>query len=643
MIAGGVFALLVVVALVAPFLIPAETYKKFVISQIESNISAEVELSEIRLKILPLPGLNLKGLKVSNSSGNFAGQNVVAADEASLSVELSPLFSKKIVATVGLTSPEVYFRTAKSGRTNIDDMLVKPEASRQKNDDDSSSSIESNFSLIRAAHAEDEKQASLAGKSASSDDNGWQVMVSGVEIKNGLLQMIKEGERAQEIRELDVSISDFSPTAKRTKAKIRIAAALLDSKTQNVKADGVVNLSLIDSLASTDELKISYNDIVAKIAFDLDYKTAYNIKKFIVSLGGTKLKVAGSVSKDDKKNASLSIEANPIVVGELKKLAPALSPLEGIASPVAKIAVSGPLSDFDRLAVSGNLSASRVAYADFEISNLKSDFSYAAKKLVLKSLTGALYDGSLAGSGTFSLAGEPAYAADVEIKNVDMVKVPSTKGMLLGRGTVKVKASGRGTDAVAIKKNLTADGSINLVNGDIPSLKLGQKIFGNPAWNILAVAGVGLNQQKLNELKSLDASCRNFNMTFRVANGVITTPDLKWQHEKYRATLKGSVTLDERLNFDGEFALLKPTTALLIGNQTARNILVNRSGELAIPFDVKGSVKDPSVTPDGKYMTSLFTKAVNEIVLKKAAGALGQGAGGAADAGKKILRGIFGK
>jgi hypothetical protein len=173
---------------------------------------------------------------------------------------------------------------------------------------------------------------------------------------------------------------------------------------------------------------------------------------------------------------------------------------------------------------------------------------------------------------------------------------------------------------------------------------LGEKIFGNSAWNILRKAGIGLNEAALNELKGLDASCKDFSLTFRIENGVITTPDVRWQHLKYRTTLSGSVTMDERLSYKGEFALLKSTTDKLFTNQTTKKILSNKAGEMAIPFEISGTVSNPNAGPDEKYLGQLFGRAVKELVVNKVTGTVqNKVAPKAKEAGKKLLKDIFGK
>jgi hypothetical protein len=88
---------------------------------------------------------------------------------------------------------------------------------------------------------------------------------------------------------------------------------------------------------------------------------------------------------------------------------------------------------------------------------------------------------------------------------------------------------------------------------------------------------------------------------------------------------------------------LRPSTSILITNETARNILVNKSGELAIPFKVSGTAKDPHVAPDEKYLAGLFTKVVEQLVARKVKEVIQEKVAPAAkEAGKELLKGLFG-
>jgi len=360
--------------------------------------------------------------------------------------------------------------------------------------------------------------------------------------------------------------------------------------------------------------------------------------------GATKIAGNGNMTTGGGMPASITLGIKPLKISELKSIFLALAPLEGVSDPTLDLKISCSAINPKSLKVSGHVESDKIKYQDYEISNLKTDFAYSKSKINLESLTGRLYGGTLEGNGALAMIGDPAYEADISIESVDMSKIPATKDLLKGIGSLKVIASGKGTEEKDIKKNLKAKGSINLKNGDIPSLKLGEKIFGNSAWNILRKAGIGLNEAALNELKGLDASCKDFSLTFRIENGVITTPDVRWQHLKYRTTLSGSVTMDERLSYKGEFALLKSTTDKLFTNQTTKKILSNKAGEMAIPFEISGTVSNPNAGPDEKYLGQLFGRAVKELVVNKVTGTVqNKVAPKAKEAGKKLLKDIFGK
>lgn len=678
--------IVVILALIVPFLIPAETYKKIIISQIESKISAKIEIASLKFKILPMPGFTLKKVKLSNNTGDFKGEPIVVVETIKGSVSIAPLFFKKVIAEINLVKPEIYYRTGKDGRTNIDDLMQ-------------AAKIESllvlpkyDLSIINNAWAEEVKS------DKKENESPWKINLRGLSIKDGFLQLAKEGEVPTEVNCLDLNLDGFTVFSEKATVPIYLAAALLGSEKQNFKLEGRAHLNNKEKTFDTKKLKITIGEALfnfsgsgnlglqksADISLELDKSTVgkllafdnkiaaaipkdiskelllktpislkleafykdpeVDIKKINLSFGATKITGNGNMTASGNMPAAISLNIKPLKISELKSIFSALAPLEGVSDPDLNLKISGSATNPKTLKVSGHVESDKIRYQEYEISNLKTDFAYSKSKLNLEALTGKLYGGALAGSGSLAMIGDPAYEADVSINGVDMAKAPATKDILKGVGTLKVVASGKGTEEKDIKKNLKARGSINLKDGDIPSLKLGEKIFGNSAWNILRKTGIGLNEAALNELKGLDASCKDFSLTFKVENGVITTPDVKWQHSKYRTTLSGSVTMDERLSYKGEFALLRPTTDKLFTNQTTKKILANKSGEMAIPFEVSGTVANPNVGPDEKYLGQLFGRAVKELVVNKVAGTVEKKiAPKAKDAGKQLLKGIFGK
>ena len=177
---------IIVLAMIVPFLVPTDTYKKLIVNEAGKRISGKIEIGSMRIKILPLPGFTLKDVKLSNTTGTFSGQTIVAAKEISGNVKLMPLLSRSAIVSLSLLSPEVYYSTGKNGKTNIDDLLVAPVATGSvaptfRSGDSMTRSKDRGY-IISNAFAEDAKKPEPA-KPASSE---WKVMVTGLEIKDGL-------------------------------------------------------------------------------------------------------------------------------------------------------------------------------------------------------------------------------------------------------------------------------------------------------------------------------------------------------------------------------------------------------------------------------------------------------------------------
>lgn len=576
-VVGIVAAVLCLLMFIVPWLIPAKVYRDMLIKQVESGINGKISVGDMKIKLFPLPGFTLKDISLSNTNGSFAGKELISAGEISGDVAIMPLFSKRLSFSLKLVKPSLFYRVARSGETNIDGIVP-------------------------------EKKADTTPQKPSE----WALDVRGLSIDKGMMEYSKEGEKPLIIKNIDFKISDYSSDGKKI-TPIKLAASILGRKEQNFKVDGGALFNASDKIAK--------------------------LEKFNISLDNTKVSVNGSASLDGNMPMDAKVNVSPINIAELRTYFPALIVVNTITDPKVSLVLKGPLKTPEKIGVSGQVSSSYIKYQDYEITAFKANASYSNGRVNLSSLTGSLYDGALNGSGELVMKGTPSYSTDVSITGVDVAKIPAVKGQIKGIGTFNVQASGSGVDEAAIKKNLKATGNIHLVSGDVPSLKLGEKIFGSPVWNILAAPGVILSQNGLAELRSLDASCQEFNMTFNVANGVINTPVVKWQNPKYRVNLAGSVTMNEELSYKGEFALYKAPTDNLLVNQSAKKILVNKAGELAVPFYVEGTVSDPKARPDEKYLTSLFTKAATAILVSNPLEIVPK----AEEAGKKLLQGIFGR
>lgn len=576
-IIGITLGVIIILLIVVPFFIPADTYKKLIVEQAEKQISGKIEIGSMRLRILPWPGFILRDIKVSNNADTFKEQAIVAAGKIAIDLQLRPLLDKMVVASLELIKPEVYFRTAKDGHTNIDDLLKKPPPSEQAPSATLTNYPTSNVlrptsyvpnptsyvlrpTLISTAWADDAEkpvEPSTEGPK-SSLATGWQPMLGGFIIDDALLEMWEEGQEkpTQQIKHLDLEIEEFSPLKEEAKTKFSFAAAVLEQEAQNVfikggltlrmekqeaevnnwvitigKADFNLNASaeygkqppafkatLVGTSFTLDELLafdpsqkknlppnvkldgpmslnvdvagtpesvslntnvsltsagVAYADMFTKpkgTAMKLDLKGHYTpakvtIKPLTLTLGETVFNIDGYANMDAAKNGELAIDTKAIKIGELATMTPMLATATGVSDPSIHIDIKGPFTDPTKLNISGHVASKKIIYAEYEMDNLDTKFSYADNKANLDSLTAIIYEGNLDGKAQVILTDEPQYSSDVLINKVNLSKIKAIEGLIVGKGSVKVDITGRGADPEVAKKNLNGQGYIHLEEG----------------------------------------------------------------------------------------------------------------------------------------------------------------------------------
>ncbi len=116
---GAIVALLVVLALVVPFLVPTSTYKEQIEARVKAATGREIRLSgDLRLSVLPSLSLSAKDVSFANRPG-AAEKDMARIKELDLNLKLAPLLSGKIeVEALILRQPDLVLEIDKDGRPN---------------------------------------------------------------------------------------------------------------------------------------------------------------------------------------------------------------------------------------------------------------------------------------------------------------------------------------------------------------------------------------------------------------------------------------------------------------------------------------------------------------------------------------------
>ena len=182
-IASGLIVLLLLVALLLPFIIDANKFKPQVESAAESALARKVAIGNIRLALFS-GGVSVEDIAISEDP-KFGSGSFLSAKSVAVGVEMMPLiFSRELHVTgVTIDQPEVTLLRSTSG--------------------------EWNFSTLGA------KSAASPASSSSESGSAANVSVQKIEIRNGKLTVGQSGSNAKqhEYDQMNLTASDLSYTS----------------------------------------------------------------------------------------------------------------------------------------------------------------------------------------------------------------------------------------------------------------------------------------------------------------------------------------------------------------------------------------------------------------------------------------------
>jgi AsmA protein len=215
------------------------------------------------------------------------------------------------------------------------------------------------------------------------------------------------------------------------------------------------------------------------------------------------------------------------------------------------------------------------------------------------------FDGTLVGAGNINMTREPApYLIKAKVTDVDANAIFSTlvswKGMMKGKFNGDLTLEGVGLSSEAIKQNLSGDGTVHVMDGELTWVNLVGRI-------VQALGGKGWGKDK--------TTFEDLTGNFTVKNGMITLPNLLISHEDMDLKLWGDIGLDMKLKMDGEAHLPQSVTGDLTGK--GWRFFSDDQGRLTIPFSLKGKVQDPKVGISTRLIEQGIKGVLDELIKKK--------------------------
>lgn len=618
--------ILVGAALVVPFLIPLDTYKKEAIARLSEATGREIKIEgDIRLQLVPNIAIALNKVTVGNPKG-FSSPYLAYIDSLNVEVALKPLFDKHVeIHRLTLNKPEFFLETLVSGSENWNMKFNPPSAS---------------FSPIR--ERETFNLFSNANAQASAPSSGQQsfslssLNLSGFSVTDGKLHVQNAKEKsAQNLEAINLkadTVSVGKPLAMdgslkwngevfNVAAKAASLQSLLDKKPTQValKADSThIKVNYTGSVSPAgingkiDVGSPSLVKLMAWLGKPMDYKKTTllfaangDIKCTTSECGLTgsqlaidALRLAGDVSV--KFAGKTSVKGN--LKTNILDLSPYMdapktawnNPFISNANAISSHWSATPfhLSALNAMNADVTFAASQLIAPPWNVADVKLNAVLQNGAATLNLNQAKLFEGNIKGiiSATprdnYLNASANLDAAGVRIES--FLKTLNNEDRISGTGNFKLKFTGRGNNQASLISTLNGDGSVMIRDGAIKGINL---------------AEMARNVQSA--FKTVDSSSQKTDFaelggTYTISNGVISNKDLSMKAPFIRLTGIGDINLPA---YTIHYRLLPELVNTKQGQDGK-----DKSG-IVVPVIVSGSLDNPQFAPD---LQSIVNDAIND-------------------------------
>ncbi|MBI4196619.1 MAG: AsmA family protein [Deltaproteobacteria bacterium] len=419
-------------------------------------------------------------------------------------------------------------------------------------------------------------------------------------------------------------------------------SSLEGSLALSLSANGTPEAIALKTSLDLKQANIKYGDTFVKPAgatLDLSIEGNYatsgvNISQFAFHILSGVITGSGSLAMSGGQDLKLDLQTNPLNLKELLTLSPGNKEMDVEGSLQLTFKAAGSPLKPDEMNLAGSLSSESIRYTTYALTGLTSAFSYEKKVAHLNELKFTLFEGLFSGTGSVDLNPQKPvwdFALTVDGINIDtaLTQFAGQKDTLTGKGNLALALKGTGTTPPDIKQSLSGTIDIALRDGEIKAINIAPGIFSETM-----LGGMNLVAEKFPDLSvgGLKLSTPGFVQGLKgtpyhelkgnakIENGLIQFPNISLAHSESSIEMGGTVNLDLKLDLKGKYYLSKAATDGWIGNEKMRRHLADKEGRFIVPFAITGDLKNPSVGPDGDYLTEIMKNALTAYVKEELKG-----------------------
>lgn len=595
--------------LVAPFLIPLDTYKKEATNRLTLMLGREIRIEgPMRLKLFPDVAVSLNKVSIGNPAG-FSKQPFATVEQFDVSVPLNALLDKQIIITsLVLNKPVVHMEVNKAGRNNWQFEIQTPKTVE----------LSSAFEIISSANAAPQKSFGLQS-----------LALKHIEINDGVVAMVNQQTGTTQ------AISGLAMVAKADSVSkpLDVSGAMVwNGEKLNIESHGASIQSLISGVPTQltlsvegDPIKLSFagtaspsgakgklevgSHSLVHTAKWLGNSVAWNKTPLKFALRGDvtaiptgmKLDNADMVVDDLRLRGAVNVSiagAKPMVVADLSTDTLNLNPYMVAANLPSNWLISeayavapwtqAPL-DFKGLRAFDadiKLKANAIKAKVWDLKNVNLRANVQSGQLALNIANVETFGGAMTGVIRLNGAGDRA-GLGLNVKGSGVQVQPLLKAVagndrITGTGEFTLDVDASGNSQADMVRNLNGKGTLMVRNGMIKGVNLAQM-----ARNIRgAFTGQVTGAAKDTDFSELGGS-------YTITSGIISNQDLGMKAPYMRLSGKGDVNLPA---YTIHYRLVPEVVDTGKGQGGA-----DKSG-IAVPILIAGSLDNPSFTPDVNSM-----------------------------------------
>ena len=527
---GGVAAVLIAVAAYLAATFNPNDYKPQIVRLVKEKLDRTLKVSgDIKLTFYPALGADLGGLSLSE----HASENEFAAVEtARVSLQLMPLLSRELVVSrIEVRGLRANLVKRKNGSTNVDDLMGSESPKPKPAAEDKSAQkpvrfnidhvLIENASLVYADEGSGAKYTlsklnlktgSIAAATPSDIDLAFAIGASrpplkvdvrlrtalsfDLDSKHFRLEALDLGVKGEALG-MHLAVLSLKGSAEGDAKAIKSGEIVLELDAR--QGEGTIKGKLssplaVDIDAQTCNLnKLSANLTLADtksargpVTFNITGSAYANLPKQTASVDfSTRFDESTVTGKAGLAHFSPPSYVFDVNVDKLDadRYMGAKKP-DGQGADAGKSAAGKPeqpldLSALKTLHANGSVKIGALKAANLKAQNVRLDVKAGGGRLDVNPLAASLYQGSMSGSMSVVAAAPPQIALRQNLTGISigpLLKDAVDKDVLEGKGSVTLDVSAQGATVPAIKKALNGSAALNLTDGALKGINIGETI-----------------------------------------------------------------------------------------------------------------------------------------------------------------------